>query len=89
MQFIKGDGVKSQAAQKFQVSRASVYNCLKMNDVFASQGTWPCKLQFLGLKTLKAHIEDYQDKKHSERARHFRVSRHCLWYNRRKLEDKP
>lgn len=86
LQFIKEGGSKSQAARTFKVCRASIYIWLKMDDISAYQRPGPRKPHKLERKALSAHVEDYPDKTHSERARHFGVSRHCIWYNLRTLK---
>ncbi|MHC9064663.1 IS630 transposase-related protein [Nitrospira sp. CMX1] len=39
----------------------------------------------LGWEQLRCHVEAHPDWTQAERARHFRVSRHCIWNALRKL----
>ena len=59
LKFINEGGGKSQAARRFQVSRASVYNWLKMGDAFVSRRTGPREPHKLNLKDLAAHVDKY------------------------------
>lgn len=86
LKFIKEGGGKSQAARRFQVSRASVYNWLKMDDASVLRRTGPREPHKLNLKALAAHVDKYPDMTQAERALHFEVSRHCIWYNLRTLK---
>ena len=86
LEFIKEGGSKSQAARVFKVSRASIYTWLGMDDIAVFQRPGPRKPRKLELKALSAHIENYPDKTHLERAHHFGVSSHCIWYNLRQLK---
>ena len=69
LEFIEEGGGKSQAARRFRVSRASIYNWLNMDDASVSRRTGP-----------------REPMTQAERAHHFKVSRHCIWYNLRKLK---
>ena len=86
LKFIEEGGSEVQAARLFKVSRASIYNWLGMDDCFTFERPGPRSPRKLELKALQAHVEDYPDETHSERAIHFGVSRHCIWYNLRKLK---
>ena len=86
LEFIEEGGGKSQAAQRFRVSRASIYNWLNMDDASVFQRTGPREPRKLNLKALNVHVDQYPEMTQSERAHHFKVSRHCIWYNLRKLK---
>ena len=86
LEFIKEGGSKSQAARIFKVSRASIYTWLGMDDSSVYQRPGPRKPRKLELEVLSAHVKDYPDKTHLQRAHHFGVSSHCIWYNLRKLK---
>ena len=86
LNFIKKGGSKSQAAQKYEVSRTTVYNWLEMDDPAAYQRPGPSKPRNVCLQALRAHVQAHPDWTQAERASHFGVSRHCIWYNLRRLE---
>lgn len=77
--FVRGGGSKAEAAHRFQVSRASVYNWLEAPDALSYQRPGPRKATKLDWEALRRHVENHSDKTQKERARHFGVSRHCIW----------
>lgn len=86
LEFIKEGGGKSQAARRFKVSRASIYNWLNMEDACRYRHCGPRGPHKLDLKALSDHVDEHPDMTQAERALHFGVSRHCIWYNLRKLK---
>lgn len=86
VEFVRGGGSKADAARLYQVSRASVYNWLNDDDVSSYEKPGPKGSRKIDLDVLAAHVEEHDDLTQSERARHFGVSRHCMWYNLRRLK---
>lgn len=83
--FIRGGGSKTEAAWRFQVSRASVYRWVAARDGLAYERPGPKGPRRLDWGVLRAHVAQYPDHTQKERARHFGVSRHCLWYGLQRL----
>lgn len=86
IEFVAGGGSKAEAAQRFQVSRGSIYNWLKSEDISSYKRPGPKGARKLDLEELDAHVQAFDDMTQAERARHFGVSRHCVWYNLRRLK---
>jgi transposase len=80
MEFVQGGGSKAEAARRFQVSRASVYNWLGAPDGLAYQRPGPKGPRRLDWAALRAHVAAHPEATQKERARHFGVSRHGIWY---------
>ena len=57
-----------------------------MDNAYLSQRTGPRQPRKLNLKDLAVHVDQHPDMTQSERAHHFKVSRHYIWYNLRKLK---
>ena len=83
--FVRNGGRKAEAARRFQVSRGSVYNWTSAEDGLSHKKPGPKGPRSLDLEALRYHVETYDDLTQSERARHFGVSRHCIWYNLRRI----
>lgn len=83
--FVLGGGSKSEAARRFQVSRASVYNWLNAPDALSYQKPGPRRPSKLDWEALRAHVEAHDDMTQAERAKHFGVSRHCIWHALRQM----
>ena len=79
LDYVRGGGSKAAAARRFQVSRASVYNWLQAPDGLAYQRPGPRHPRRLDWEALRAHVRQEPDRTQKERARHFGVSRHCIW----------
>ena len=86
IEFVRSGGSKADAAQLYQVSRASVYNWLKDDDVSIYHRPGPKGSRKIDLEVLAAHVEEHDDLTQAERARHFGVSRHCMWYSLRRIK---
>jgi transposase len=84
--FVRGGGSKTEAARRFQVSRASVYNWVSAPDGLAYQRPGPKGPRRLDWEALRTHVKQYPDRTQKERAQHFGVSRHCVWYALQQLE---
>ena len=82
---VRGSGSKAEAARRFQVSRGSVYNWLKAADALSYHKPGPKTGRRLEWEALRRHVEEHHDLTQKERARHFGVSRHCIWNALRKM----
>lgn len=61
------------------MSRASVYNWLNASDWRSYKPPGPRGSHKLDWEALRVHVTNHDDMTHKERARHFGVSRHCIW----------
>lgn len=80
IEFVRGGGSKTEAARRFQVSRSSVYNWTTVPDGLAYQRPGPKGPRRLDWEALRTQVKQHPDRTQKERARHFGVSRHCIWY---------
>jgi transposase len=80
IEFVRGGGSKTAAAQRFQVSRSSVYTWTNVPDGLAYTRPGPKGPRRLDWEALRTHVEQQPDRTQKERARHFGVSRHCIWH---------
>lgn len=76
--FVRGGGSKAEAARRFRVGEASVYRWLKPGGL-TYQRPGSRRAHKLDWEQLRRHVEDHPDRTQAERARHFHVSRHCIW----------
>ena len=83
--FVRSGGSKAEAARKFAVGEASVYRWLKPGGL-SYQRPGPTNGRKLDREALRRHVAQHPDLTQKERARHFRVSRHCIWYGMQKLK---
>jgi transposase len=86
MAFVRGGGSKAEAARRFQVSRSSVYNWTSAPDGLAYERPGPKGPRHLDWGGLRTHVAEQPDATQKERARHFGVSRHCIWYALQRME---
>ena len=82
--FVRSGGSKAEAARRFKVGEASVYRWLKPGGV-AYKRPGPRRSHKLDWEQLRRHVEAHPDRTQAERARHFQVSRHCIWNALHKL----
>jgi len=82
--FVRGGGSKAAAARRFSVGQASVYRWLKPGGL-QHQRPGPRRPRKLDWGALRRQVETHADLTQKERARHFGVSRHCVWYALQKL----
>src|SRR5262245_23991029 len=80
IEFVRGGGSKAEAARRFQVSRASVYNWTGVADGLAYRRPGPKGPRQLDWEALRGYVVLYPERTQKERARHFGVSRHCIWH---------
>ena len=83
--FIRKGGSKASASREFGVSRTCIYKWLKAEDPLACEKPGPRGPRELDYDALRQHVADFPDATQSERAAHFGVSRHGIWYALRKL----
>jgi transposase len=83
--FVRGGGSKAEAARRFQVSRASVYNWLSAPDALSYKRPGPRRPRKLDWDVLQHHVKEHDDLTYKERARHFGVSYYCVWYAMHKM----
>lgn len=76
--FVRGGGSKAEAARRFGVGEASVYRWLKPGGL-KHRRPGPKRSRKLDWEELRRHVEKHEDMTQKERARHFGVSRHCIW----------
>lgn len=76
--FVRSGGSKVEAARRFKVDEASVYRGLKPDGV-AYKHPDPRGSPKVDWEQLRCHVEAPPDRIHAERARHFQVSRPCIW----------
>src|SRR5262252_137005 len=84
--FVQSGGSKAEAARRFQVGRASVYRWTQGSEGLDYQRPGPKGPRRLDWAALRTHVEQYPEATHKERARHFGVSRHCIWYGLQRLK---
>lgn len=76
--FVEGGGSKAEAARRFNVGEASVYRWTRPGGLdYKRPG--PRAPHKLDREALRRHVEEHDDLTQKERARHFGVSRHCIW----------
>lgn len=85
IEFVRGGGSKREAARRFQVSHARVYNWTGVVDGLAYQRPGPQGPRRLDWQALRGAVAAHPDRTQQERARPFGVSRHCIWYALRRL----
>lgn len=84
VEFVRSGGSRAEAARRFQVDAARVYRWLKPGGrIYQRPG--PRRPSKLDWEQVRGHVEIHIDRTQAERARHFHVSRHCIWNALRKL----
>ena len=85
LDFIGKGGSKAEASRQFGVSRTCIYTWLSAEDPLSRQKPGPRGPRDLDYEALKQHVVDFPDATQKERAAHFGVSRHGIWYALGKL----
>jgi transposase len=85
LDFIKNGGSKAEASRTFGVSRPCIYNWLAAEDPLTWKKPGPQGPRCLDYDALAKHVADFPDSTLLERAAHFEVSRHGIWYALSKL----
>ncbi|MBX3325610.1 MAG: IS630 transposase-related protein [Nitrospira sp.] len=83
--FVRHGGRKAEAARRFKVGEASVSRRLKPGGV-AYKRPDPRRSHKLDWEHLRRQVEAHPDQTQAERARHFQVSRHWIWYALQRLQ---
>lgn len=85
LDFVDDIGNISEASRRFGVSRTCIYDWLNAEDPFRSKKPGPQGPRDLDYDALRQHVADFPDATQTERATHFSVSKHCIWYSLKKL----
>ena len=85
LQFIENGGSKTEAARRFSVARAAVYQWLNAPDPLTCGKPGPRKPRLLDPVALAEHVKAHPDQTLDERARHFGVSKSCVVYGLTRL----
>jgi transposase len=83
--FVRSGGSKAEAARRFKVGEASVYRWLKPGGL-EHKRPGPKNPRKLDWEQLRRQVEAHNDMTQAERARHFQVSRHCIWHALQRLQ---
>jgi transposase len=83
--FVRGGGSKAEAARRFNVGEASVYRWLRPGGL-KHKRPGPKTSRKLDWEALRRHVDRHDDFSQKERAKHFGVSRHCIWNALQKME---
>lgn len=81
---VRSGGSKAEAARRFKVGEASVSRWLKPGGVAYTRPGPPGPRKLDG-EALRRHVAAHPERTQAERARHFQVSRHCIWHALHKL----
>ena len=85
LEFINNGGSKVAAERRFGISRRTIYNYLEAEDPFARKKPGPKGPRSIDYEALRQHVADFPDQTLAERARHFGVSPHGIFYALSKL----
>lgn len=85
LEFIDKGGSKAEASRQFGVSRTRIYDWLAAEDPLACEKPGPRGPRTLDYEALRQHVAEFPDATQKERAAHFDVSRHGIWYALGKL----
>ena len=85
VEFVRSGGSKAEAARRFKGGEASVYRWLKPGGL-EHQRPGPKNPRKLDWEQLRRQVEAHNDMTQAERARHFQVSRHCIWHALQRLQ---
>ena len=85
LDFIDDGGSKAEASRRFGISRGIIYEWLNAEDSLTSKKPGPQGPRCLDYEAVKQHVADFPDATQQERAAHFGVSKHGIWYALNKL----
>ena len=85
LNFVNTAGSIAKASRRFGVSRTCIYKWLNAEDPLACKKPGPRGPRCLDYDALGQHVADFPDATQNERATHFGVSRHCIWYGLKQL----
>lgn len=83
--FVRSGGSKAEAARRFKMGEASVYRWLKPGGL-THKCPGPKTAHKLEWEAWRRHVTVHADVTQAEAARHFGVSRHCIWNALHKME---
>jgi len=76
--FVKEGGSKAEASRRFQVCPATVYNWLNREDLRPT--VVKRRQRKLDWAVLEQHVKDHPNARLCDRAAHFGVNIHAIWY---------
>ena len=85
LDFIHTDGNIAEASRRFGVSRTCIYRGLNAKNPLDCKKPGPRGPRSIDYRALEQHVADFPDATQVERATHFGVSKHCIWYGLKKL----
>ena len=85
LDFVNNGGSKAEASRQFGISRTIIYEWLAAEDPLTSKRPGPQGPRTLDYQALQQHVADFPDATQQERAAHFGVSKHGIWYALKKL----
>lgn len=85
LNFIKAGGSKRDAARRFGVGEASVYRWVSSGKISAEK-PGPRAAHKLDMASFVQNVAAHDDWTQSERARHFGVTRGCIWFALRRTK---
>ena len=85
LDFIANGGSKAAAERTFGISRRTIYNWLEAEDPFSYEKPGPKGPRRIDYQALQQHVADFPDNTLAERAKHFGVSEHGIFYALKKL----
>ena len=85
LEFIANGGSKAAAERRFGISRRTIYNYLEAEDPLACKKPGPKGPRTIDYDALRQHVADFPDRTLAERAHHFGVSPHGIFYALSKL----
>ena len=85
LDFINNGGSKVAAERTFDVSRRTIYNWLEAEDPLTCEKPGPKGPRHIDYDALRQHVADFPDSTLDERAKHFDVSTHGIFYALAKL----
>ena len=80
LSFIAKGGSKAAAERIFGPSRRTIYNWLEAEDPLTAEKPGPKGPRSIDYDALQEHVADFPDKTLAERAEHFGVSIHGIFY---------
>ena len=86
LDFVSNGGSKAEASRRFGISRTIIYEWLAAEDPLTCKTPGPQGPRTIDYQALKQHVADFPDATQQERAAHFGVSRHGIWYALKKLD---
>ena len=86
LDFVSQNGDKEEAARRFQVSRASVYNWLSKEDGLSYERPGPRRPRKLDWDALRRYVEKHPQLMLKEYAAHFGVSVGCIFKACRRMK---